>query len=166
MVGLTPLVLSFDLTIYLGYTKSKICQPLGSRLDMTHRDRPFWLSTALFLGMLSLITLLVALRASTRMLNARYLKPSPGSMVSVPATIQVIFDRPITRHSVVGAVTITPTTDFDLRWVGNELHILPQTALLENQTYTITIGPGIRDRAGLELDGQVVWSFYTTPAGR
>lgn len=124
-------------------------------------ERRFWLGVAALALLLTVASVVIVLQGSRAGLRARALQPAPESIASVRPAIRLTFTRPVARESVEGAVTIAPPVPFDLSWAENELRILPRTALQAETTYTVTVGPGVRDAAGSPLVGEIGWRFHT-----
>ncbi|MBA3532064.1 MAG: PD40 domain-containing protein [Ardenticatenales bacterium] len=121
----------------------------------------YWTGVALFIGALLIAIAAVLFQGSHATVRARRLLPAPDSSVSVYPTIRVLFTRPLDKSTVEGAVVIEPAVPFDIAWSENELRLLPRVPLQAGNSYKITIGPGVRDATGVELEGTLEWQFST-----
>ncbi len=83
--------------------------------------------------------------------------------VSVNTTIQITFDEEMDPLSVISAIQISPSIDYDIEWIGpNVSIILTPLELLDNGTlYTITIGNTIMDIAGNTMENDFIFHFST-----
>lgn len=130
-------------------------------VDPPPETRRFWLGVSLLVvGLLALIGLVI-LQGSHAALRARHLQPAPGSEVSVRPEIRLLFARPLDKGSVERAVTVEPPVPFELGWAENELRLLLRAPLQAGLPYTVTVGPGVLDASGIELEGSLSWSFRT-----
>jgi hypothetical protein len=82
--------------------------------------------------------------------------PSDGSrQVAVASRITVTFSRPVDESSVRAALSVMPDTDGLVSASGRRAVFTPRNGLRSDTEYTVTLGPGLRDRAG---------GFLATPA--
>ncbi len=134
-------------------------------MDTTHKidARLWWMGVSLFIIGLLVASVFVILRGSQRSLNADRLLPEPNSVVSVKPAIRVLFGEAMDKESVEGNVLLSPELPFELAWGNNgyELRILPREPMSPETEYTITVGPGVSNRNGIELQGELEWRFET-----
>ncbi len=134
-------------------------------MDTTYKTdaRLWWMCVSLFIIGLLVASVLVVLRGSNRPLKADSVMPEPNSVVSVQPIIRALFGEAMNKESLEGKVSISPDLPFELAWGNNgyQLRILPREPMSPETDYTITIGPGISNRNGIELQGELEWSFQT-----
>ncbi len=125
--------------------------------------RLWWLGISLFIVMLVAASVLVIWRGSNRAVGVAQLTPEPGSTVSVRPAIRVLFADRVDKGSVEGQVFVSPALPIELAWANDskELRILPRAAMIAETEYTITIAPSVLDVNGVEMQGQIEWTFST-----
>ena len=130
-------------------------------LDDSVDTRRYWLGVALLVLVLIALSTLVAVRGGVPRVRALTLIPSAGSVTSVQPQVRVRFARAMDRASVEPTVRIEPDVPFELSWNEAELRILLQAPLQAEQTYNVTVGPGLSDAEGTPLEGRISWQFST-----
>ena len=125
--------------------------------------RLWWLGVSLFIVALVAASMFVIWQGSNRTVRASQLTPEPGSTVSVRQAIRVLFADRMDKGSVEGNVFVSPALPIELAWDNDskQLRILPLAAMIAETEYTITVGPGVRDINGVEMQGQIEWTFGT-----
>jgi hypothetical protein len=96
--------------------------------------------------------------------RVRYVTPADGS-INVPLTenVTVTFsERMDETRDLTGAVVLDPPVEAELRWMYHRLVLDPVGNLMENTTYTVTVGTSLTDAAGNRLPREVTWSFSTS----
>src|SRR5687768_7429879 len=85
-----------------------------------------------------------------------------GTQVGLTGPITVTFSEAMSMSSMTaGAFTFSPTVAGTLSYTGNTATFTPTTQLAQNTTYTVTVGTGVRDRAGNGLAAPYTWTFTT-----
>ncbi|WP_455392626.1 NosD domain-containing protein [[Eubacterium] cellulosolvens] len=90
--------------------------------------------------------------------------PENGSVgVKVDVIVKIIFSEGMNTSNVVSALVITPTTEFDLEWLDNNvlLKITFKNNLVYNTTYKLIIGRGATDLTGNQLERLFALYFKT-----
>lgn len=85
--------------------------------------------------------------------------------VSVEEPVLVTFSTLMDTGSVGAALTVEPSLEYELRWSGPVLEVVPTEALEPGRDYVVRIGGEAADIAGVELDEPVSVRFRTVPAG-
>jgi hypothetical protein len=92
--------------------------------------------------------------------------PADGSeAVPLDAAIEIVFSTLMDTASVEAALEIEPAFDHELRWSGEALEIVPAAALESDREYTVTVGAGAADVAGVDLAEPVSVTFRTVAPG-
>jgi Big-like domain-containing protein len=95
---------------------------------------------------------------------------SGASRVARDAELSLTFSEGMDPRSTAEAISIAPRVDIrQRRWSGRTVTIALAETLRSNQTYTIFLGSGARDRHGNALEGGATVVFSTAdtlPAGR
>lgn len=96
----------------------------------------------------------------------------PGVLQSMPdsgatrvppgSPISITFDDKMDRRSVEAAFFVTPPTDMgSLKWMDRVVMLTSRTGLVENRTYTVLLGLGMKDRRGNKMKSPVLIHFST-----
>jgi len=89
---------------------------------------------------------------------------SSQTAVSLEQPILVQFNQPMDHPSTEAAVQITPATTVAFSWNANTLSVLPTSGnLAPNTQYQVTIGPGAKTVAGMQLAEAQKITFVTQP---
>lgn len=106
----------------------------------------------------------VILVTEPRALEVVDASPSDGA-VDVPraAQVTVTFSRPLDEASTQAGVTVTPDTAGFVSVAGRRAAFTPRFGFRGDTTYTVRLGPGIRDRGGRALAREIVFRFQTQP---
>lgn len=87
---------------------------------------------------------------------------SGASAVSRDAEIALTFSEGMDARATAEAVSIAPRVDFRARrWSGRTVTLALAESLRADQTYTVFIGSGARDRHGNALEGRATVVFST-----
>jgi hypothetical protein len=137
--------------------------------------RRFDLLAALVVLTLAAATAALVLLARPVPLRLVLVAPADGA-AGVPTLGQVVltFSRPLDEASVRGGITIEPATDGFISAAGRRAAFTPQGGFRADTEYAVTVGAGLRDRAGRSLAAPVAVRFRTrgqalvvrTPDGR
>ena len=109
-------------------------------------------------GLVALITFVVALGDRVAVGVSGFF-PEPGSAPPATAPIRVTFGTGVEAASTEGAFSIQPEVEGTFRWEGSTLVFTPSSPLLAGQTYTVTVGPGVVNKAGRRTSRPHNWSF-------
>lgn len=103
-------------------------------------------------------------------------KTPPKLLFSLPAAdsvnirhldyLEFQFDEIIDRSSIRGQVWLLPEmpNEFEIKWKGNKkFRVVLKDSLEKDQTYILTVGTGLKDLRGNNLDEPVVIPFSTGP---
>jgi uncharacterized protein (DUF2141 family) len=92
-------------------------------------------------------------------------EPPSGTTNFHERSVAIRFSEILPENGVPEAVTITPIPvtppQYDWNWSGNTLEITFSEPLLENRTYTITLGASVADLAGNRLGRPYTLRFST-----
>ncbi|MGB9724110.1 MAG: MG2 domain-containing protein [Chloroflexia bacterium] len=77
------------------------------------------------------------------------------------AAVQLRFSYPVDPRSVEQALRLEPATPYRLSWSEETLLLEPEEAWESETTYTLTLGAGVRDEAGVTLERPLQWTFTT-----
>jgi len=86
--------------------------------------------------------------------------PAGAKEVPTRAQVTVTFSRPLDEMAG-GGLTVTPAVDGFVSVAGRRAAFTPRFGLSADTGYTVTLGSGIRDRAGRALARPVAFSFRT-----
>jgi cell division septation protein DedD len=87
-----------------------------------------------------------------------------GTDVPVSTVISVTFDEAMNETSAEDAFSIDPSVTGSVSWDGNMMTFTPDSNLVYDTTYNVTIGTGAEDLAGNPLAEEFVWNFTTRAA--
>jgi hypothetical protein len=96
--------------------------------------------------------------------NPVHMLPATGSAnVPTGSTLQLLFDQPMDRASVEGALSIDPPLAGTFEWsADNEVSFVPvQPGLLRGVAYTAVLSPSARSMSGTPIEKPLQWSFNT-----
>ncbi|HEY6607982.1 MAG TPA: Ig-like domain-containing protein [Candidatus Limnocylindria bacterium] len=101
---------------------------------------------------------------SPTVLEVRLTQPAgdDAQLALVTTSFEVVFSEPVDPTSAEAAVAILPATPAAASWSGSTLIITPNEPLALETDYTLSIGEGIRDRAGNEMDDTPAPFEFTT----
>jgi Bacterial Ig-like domain len=99
-------------------------------------------------------------------------KPGPLAVVAVtpadgaagvPIATQVVvtFSRPVDEPSIRASLAVQPETRGLVSVAGRRAAFTPRGGFRADTEYTLTLGPGLRDRAGQSLSRQLTTRFRT-----
>ncbi len=77
------------------------------------------------------------------------------------AAVYLLFPYPVNTRSVELALHLEPATPYRLSWSEETLFLKPEDAWEPETTYTLTLGTGARDKAGMPLAKPLRWTFAT-----
>ena len=87
-----------------------------------------------------------------------------GKTVALAQPILVSFNQPMDHAATEAAVQITPATTVTYSWDQNQLAVQPTSGnLAPNTQYQVTIGPGAKTAAGVQLAAPQTITFVTQP---
>jgi hypothetical protein len=96
------------------------------------------------------------------------LTPAPSAVdVNITTSITITFSEDMDHASVESAFNFTDGTtiwtisDGTVSWSGNVMTFTPTTDLAYDTHYTVNVGTGAQDLAGLSLPSVYTWSFTT-----
>ncbi len=128
---------------------------------MTPARRFDALAALVVLGLAAAIGLVIAL-GEPRPLAVVDTRPGDGaSGVPVTAQVLVVFSRPVDEASVRAGLSVEPQTEGFVSAAGRRAAFTPRAGFRAGAEYTVTLGRGIRDRAGRPLPGPVTVRFRT-----
>jgi len=81
------------------------------------------------------------------------------------ARILLTFSRPVDEGTVNGAVTVEPATEGFVSAAGRRVVFAPRSVFRADRDYRVTIGTGLRDRAGRSLREPMAIRFRTRGLG-
>ena len=95
--------------------------------------------------------------------QVRYVSPAPGAVnVTLDSILSVAFsERMDEARDPSTGVTVDPPLVGEVLWRYHRLVFEPSSGLLDNTTYTVTLGRTLTDAAGNPLASEVSWSFTT-----
>ncbi|HEX8599232.1 MAG TPA: MG2 domain-containing protein [Chloroflexia bacterium] len=96
--------------------------------------------------------------------NPVHMLPAAGSAnVPTGSPLQMLFDQPMDRASVEGALSIDPPLAGTFEWsADNEVSFVPlQPGLLRGVAYTAVLSPSARSTSGTPIEKPLQWSFHT-----
>ncbi len=101
---------------------------------------------------------------SPTVLEVRLTQPmgDEAQLALVTTSIEVVFSEPVDPASAEAAVAISPVTSAAASWSGSTLIITPNEPLALETDYTVSIGSGVSDRAGNEMDDTPAPFEFTT----
>ena len=85
--------------------------------------------------------------------------PADGSAPSMASPVQIEFGQPINHPSVQSRLTIQPGVSGQFTWNGDTLIFTPDTWLMSQQTYSITLAQGAETASGNQTLRPFKWSF-------
>ena len=90
-------------------------------------------------------------------------RPDSGAAgVARDAALALTFSEGMDPRSTAEAISIAPRVDIrQRRWNGRTVTVVPAETLKADQTYTIFLGSGVRDRHGNPLTGRATIVFST-----
>lgn len=119
------------------------------------------LAAVVVLALGAAIGLVIAL-AEPRPLTIVDARPGDGAAgVSVTTQVMVIFSRPVDEASVRAAISVEPRTEGFVSAAGRRAAFTPRTGFRADTEYTVTVGTGVRDRAGQSLPRPITIRFRT-----
>lgn len=128
-------------------------------MSPTHR---FEALAALVVLALAAVIGLVIVFGEPRPLAIVDARPTDGTAgVSVTTQIMVVFSRPVDEASVRAALSVEPQTEGFVSAAGRRAAFTPRTGLTADTEYTVTLGIGVRDRAGRSLPRPITLRFRT-----
>jgi hypothetical protein len=90
-------------------------------------------------------------------------QPADGDTeVPLDSVIVIEFTNLMDAALVEEAITIEPAIAFEARWAAERLSLVPIGGLRQATRYSVSIGTGARDSAGIPLDAEFRFSFETT----
>ena len=84
-----------------------------------------------------------------------------GTNVSVNTQITVTFNESMNQSSAQTAFSTLPSTTGSFTWSGNMMIYTPGSNLSEDTTYNVTVGTGVKDLAGNNMQSSYDWNFIT-----
>jgi hypothetical protein len=93
----------------------------------------------------------------------RMLPVTGSANVPTSSMLQMLFDQPMDRASVEGALSIDPPLAGTFEWTAdNEVSFVPsQPGLLRGVAYTAVLSPSARSMSGTPIEKPLQWSFQT-----
>lgn len=92
--------------------------------------------------------------------------PADGATdVPLAASVTLTFSSLMDTASVDGALSVDPAFDYERRWDGRRLHLVPDRPLLPGQTYRISLDETAADVSGVVLGEPATIEFVTVAAG-
>lgn len=132
---------------------------------MTPMRRFNALATLVILGLAAAIAGVI-LFGNAQPLAVVEVTPADGAVdLRAPAQITATFNRPLDEASVRAGLSVMPETEGFVSVAGRRAAFTPRFGFRADTTYTVTLGPGIRDRGGRTLVREVVIRFRTRPLG-
>ena len=91
--------------------------------------------------------------------------PSGSTHVPLDVSPSVTFNERIEPRSIEGNIFIAPIVEFEAEsnWQGDRITVRFEEPLLEERTYIITVGTGIRDMRSNRMDSTFVYALSTGP---
>ena len=91
--------------------------------------------------------------------------PSGSTHVPLDVSPSVTFNERIEPRSIEGNLFIAPIVEFkaETNWQGDRITVRFEEPLLEERTYIITVGTGIRDMRSNRMDSTYVYALSTGP---
>lgn len=80
--------------------------------------------------------------------------------IHTTSPIRLNFDEPMDTASVESNFSIDPPVAGRFSWSGQQLTFMPSTALLADQTYTVTIRAGAASVQGRTMIDEARWTFH------
>lgn len=91
--------------------------------------------------------------------------PDGATDVALAASVTLTFSSLMDTASVDEALAIDPSFDFERRWNGRRLELVPAQALRAGQAYRITLEATAADVSGVEIGEPVTIEFRTVASG-
>lgn len=92
--------------------------------------------------------------------------PADGAAdVPLDTSIGLVFTGLMDTASVESALEVEPAFRYDLRWSGERVEIVPDGPLEPATAYTVRVGPGATDVAGVAIAEEAVLGFRTIAPG-
>jgi Bacterial Ig-like domain len=116
------------------------------------------------LAVLSLTTAIVGVIVLGRPRALAVVTSTPrdgATEVAVGSQIAITFSGPVDESSVAGALSVEPRTEGRVSAAGRRVAFTPRAAFHADTDYVLTVGAGVRDRAGQPLRNPVVIRFHT-----
>ena len=89
--------------------------------------------------------------------------PAGSTHVPLDVSPKLTFSERIQPRSIEGNLFIAPIVEFEAEpnWRGNEITVRFEEPLLDDRTYIITVGTGIRDMRSNRMDSTYVYALST-----
>lgn len=126
--------------------------------------RRFEVAAALLVALLGLAIVALALLGGPRPLTVVSVVPADHAAdVPTGSQVVVVFSRPVDAAATRSALSVSPVVEGLVSAAGRRLAFTPKAGFRADTDYTITVGPGARDRGARALGEPVVSRFRTRP---
>lgn len=79
------------------------------------------------------------------------------------AVVKIEFSRQMEMESVIDRLTISPEVDWEFRWGGDRIEIIPTGEWPRGEVIQVELAAGAESTLGLDIKEGVSWSFSTAP---
>ncbi|HEX9708376.1 MAG TPA: Ig-like domain-containing protein, partial [Candidatus Thermoplasmatota archaeon] len=91
--------------------------------------------------------------------------PADGAVIRVDQAAEIAFSEPVDAASAAAAIVVDSSFAVDRVWTADGTRLLLSAAAAPSQgEVTVTVGPGLTDRAGNRFNDTQTWTYTMGPA--